>query len=352
MKKLLFTLIIILPNLIFAQAGKTVRPMFDKKTIGEVHITFANKNWVDALDSMRVYGMGLMNASVTIDGKKYDGVGVRFRGDKSYQTGLKRNPFTIKLNSTNPEQNHQGYTALKISSALRDPSLVREVLYQEISGKYMPTPLATYTKLYVNDEYIGIFVNVESIDKQFVSSHFGSSGNAFFKAGVDYKPEIPTTCKQNIFGSLEYEDNLECYKGNFEMTSGEGWGELQELTKALNSDPAKIDKILDVDNALWMLALNNVMVNLSSYSGAHSVNYYLYKDGNGRFQPVPWDLNLAFGSYKNTGSGSDLELKDLQTLDPLLHADNPLKPLISQLLKDPLNRKIYLAHIRQILEEN
>ena len=180
MKKLLFTLIL-LPNLIFAQTGKTVRPLFDKKTIGEVRITFANKNWVDALDSMRVYGMGLMNASVSIDGQKYDGVGVRFRGDKSYQTGLKRNPFTIKLNNTNPNQNHQGYTTLKISSALRDPSLVREVLYQEIAGKYMPTPQANYTKLYVNDEYIGIFVNVESIDKQFVGSHFGSSGNAFFK---------------------------------------------------------------------------------------------------------------------------------------------------------------------------
>ncbi len=353
MKKLLFTLTIFLPVLMFAQAGKTVRPLYDKKTIGEIRITFANKNWVDALDSMRVYGMGLMNATVNVDGQKYEGAGVRFRGDKSYQTGLKRNPFTIKLNHTNPEQNHQGYTSLKISSALRDPSLVREVLYQEIAGKYMPTPQANYTKLYVNEEYVGIFVNLESIDKQFVTSHFGSSGNAFFKAGVDYKPEVAATCKQNIYGSLEYEDNLDCYKGNFEMASGEGWNELQELTKVLNStEPAKVEKMLDVDNALWMLALNNVMVNLSSYTGNHSTNYYLYKDGNGRFQPVPWDLNLSFGSYKNTGNGSDLELKDLQNLNPLLHAENPLKPLISQLLKDPINRKIYLAHIRQIIEEN
>jgi hypothetical protein len=94
------------------------------------------------------------------------------------------------------------------------------------------------------------------------------------------------------------------------------------------------------------------MVNLSSYSGNHSINYYLFRDGNGRFQPLHWDLNLSFGSYKNTGSGSDLELKGLQNLDPLLHADNPYKPLASQLLKDPFNRKVYLAHIRQINEEN
>jgi hypothetical protein len=47
-----------------------------------------------------------------------------------------------------------------------------------------------------------------------------------------------------------------------------------------------------------------------------------------------------------------LELKELQTLDPLLHANNPYKPLISQLLKDPLYKKVYLSHIRQIVEEN
>ena len=107
-----------------------------------------------------------------------------------------------------------------------------------------------------------------------------------------------------------------------------------------------------MDHALWMLALNNVMVNLSSYTGNHSVNYFLYRDNSGRFQPLHWDLNLAFGSYKNTGNGSDLELKGLQNLDPLLHADNPYKPLISQLLKEPLYKKMYLSHIRQIVEDN
>jgi len=352
MKKLLFALITILPLAILAQNTKTVRPLFDKKSIGEIRLTLPAKNWSDALDSMRIYGMGLMNGSATVDGVRYDGVGVRFRGDKSYQLGLKRNPFTIKLDHTNAEQNHQGYSALKLSSSLRDPSMVREMLFYEIAAKYMPASQACYTKLYVNDEYIGVFVNIESVDKQFLQTHYGSSGNAFFKAGVDYKPEVPATCKQNIYGSLEYEDNLDCYKGNFEMQSASGWAELQELTRLLKNEPSKIERVLDVDRTLWMLALNNVMVNLSSYSGNHSINYFLYRDNNGRFQPSHWDLNLAFGSYKNTDGGSDLALKGLQNLDPLLHADNPYKPLISQLLKDPLYKKMYLSHVRQIVEEN
>jgi Spore coat assembly protein len=231
--------------------------------------------------------------------------------------------------------------------------MVREMLFHEIASKYMPSSQTSFTKLFVNNEYIGVYVNIENVDKKFFETHYSGSRGATFKAGVDNKPDnLPSTCKQNIFGSLEYEDNLECYKGNFEMESRGGWTELQELTRRLNQEPGNVGQVLDVDRALWMLALNNVMVNLSSYSGSRSVNYFLYRDINSRFQPVHWDLNLAFGSFKNTGIGSDLDLRGLQNLDPLLHADNPYKPLISQLLKDPLNRKIYLAHVRQINEEN
>ncbi|MCB9316413.1 MAG: CotH kinase family protein [Lewinellaceae bacterium] len=352
MKKLLFLLIILFPIAGFAQSGQSARPFFEKKTLGEIRITLPAKNWNDALDSMRLYGEGMMLGSLVVDQVRYDSVGVRFRGNNSYQMGMKRNPFQIKLDFVKSGQNHQGYSSIKLSSALRDPSLVREVLFHEIAANYMPSPQASYTKLFVNDEYVGVFINLESVDGQFLRKHYGSEDNPLFKAGVDYKTESDATnCKQNIYGSLEYEENVDCYLNNFEMKSDRGWLELRHMTKVLNQTPDQSEQVLDVDRALWMLALNNVMVNLSSYSGHYSINYYLYQDNHGHFQPIHWDLNLSFGSFKNTGKGSDLDLRDLQRLDPLLHADNPYKPLISKLLQDPLNRKIYLAHIRQINDD-
>jgi hypothetical protein len=345
----LLLLVCLAPALTTAQTAN--RNLFDTKSIGEVRIRFAQSNWTEQLDSLRIYGDGMLQADVFVDGLKHEKAGVRYRGDKSYARGLKRNPFSIKLNYTNATENHQGYTSLKISSALRDPSMVREVLFYEIAGKYMPAPKVSYTRMYVNDEYIGIFINVESVDGQFLRTHYGSDGNPFFKAGVDYKPSVPAVCKQGLNGSLEFENDLNCYKGNFEMNSAKGWEDLQGLTRTLQSDAKNIGKVLDVDRTLWMLALNNVMVNLNSYTGT-ATNYYLYKDDNGRFQPVLWDLNLSFGGHKNTGSGSDIELKDLQRLDPVLHADNPYRPLIQKLLTDPFYRKIYLSHIRQIVDEN
>ena len=40
------------------------------------------------------------------------------------------------------------------------------------------------------------------------------------------------------------------------------------LIDTLNNNFTEIEKVLDVDRALWMLAYHNVLVNLDSYSGA------------------------------------------------------------------------------------
>ena len=135
------------------------------------------------------------------------------------------------------------------------------------------------------------------------------------------------------------------------MLAESGWDDLIELTYLLNKKPDEIHRVLNVDQALWMLAYNNVLANLSSYTGRYSENFYLYQDNQGRFNPIVFDLNLCFGSYKNTGVGSDLKLKDLQEMDPLLHVNNADKPLISQLLQNESYKKMYLDHIRTLVKE-
>ena len=325
---------------------------YDSNKITEIRIKFKKKNWAVEMDSLRNYGDDLLMGSATIDGKEYKNIGVRYRGSRSFAVGSLRNALHIKLNYINKNQNHQGVKKIKISNALRDPSLVREVLGYEIARKYMPAPRANYAKVYINGSFYGLFVNVEDVSDEFLMKHYGSSENAFFKCSPDITKKSEEGCKNKTFASLEYEEGAECYFANYEMKSKDGWDDLIELTKTLEKEPKNIGKILNVDRTLWMLAFNNVLVNLSSYSGQNSQNYYLYKDDNGHFNPIIWDLNLAFGSFKNTGSGSDLDLKGLQTLDPLVNVDNVTKPLISKLLSDPDNERLYLSHVRTILYDN
>jgi len=346
---LLFILLVAFSQVIFAQNKSD---LYSLQQVHEIRLEFSQEDWSNVMDSLRLNGSGLLAGTAKIDGQTYAQVGVRYRGNRSFRVGNKRNALHIKLAHKNAKQNHQGYKTLKLSNALRDPSMVREVLGYEIASQYMIAPKAAYTRVYINNDYYGLFVNVEAVDKVFLKKNFGSSNNTFVKCTPDLNQKAPKSCKQNIFSSLEYESNVECYKSNYELKSEKGWKDLMNLTKVLNKTPDKINEVLDVDQTLWMLAFNNVIVNLSSYSGQYSQNFYLYKNKFGKFVPILWDMNLAFGSFKNTGKGSDLSNKGLIKLDPMLHADNPYKPLISQLLKNPYYKKMYLSHMRTILYDN
>lgn len=333
-----------------AQTSET--NFYDVGHISEIKLTIKQGNFSSVLDSMKVYGSGMIVGDATIDGTPLKNVGIRYRGNSSYGFGNKRNPWHIKLNYINKSQEYQGMSSIKLSNSLRDPSMVREVLGFEIARKYMVAPRCNYTKLYINNQYVGLYVSVESIDKEFIGKNNAARFNTFFKCSPDEDTKSNPGCKNKIYAALVYEPDVNCFLPNYTLISESGWDELIELTKTLEIDPSNIGSILDVDQTLWMLAYNNLFVNLSSYSGKISQNYYLYKNNLGKFVPVIWDLNLCFGSYKNSGAiASDLDLEQLQELDPLLHIDNTSKPLISKLLSIKEYRLMYLAHIRQMYEE-
>jgi hypothetical protein len=159
-------------------------------------------------------------------------------------------------------------------------------------------------------------------------------------------------CLDIANGNLLAEPETECYNRNFDLVRGSGFGPLERLIKAVNSDrPELRSKILDTDKTLWMLAFNNTVANLSSYLGKEAPNYFLYQQANGQFAPIIWNTNFAFGSVKNIGKGSDLSVKSMEKLDLLLHQDESRKPLIKNLLASEYNKKRYLSHMRTILYE-
>jgi hypothetical protein len=333
----------------FAAAAQS--SFYDAGAIQEIKITFEQDNWSYVLDSLRVNGDGLLLGDIEINDQKFEDIGVRYRGTRSFQPGSVRNSLYIKLNFIDKGRNYQGHSQINLSSALRDPSMIREVLGYEIARHYMPAPRANYSRVYVNGEYYGLFVNVEPIDYAFLALNFGDDKGTFVQCAPNLLEPAPTSCKSDVFGSLQYDNSAKCYLHNFELLSESGWDDLIQLTQILNEKTEDIEKVLDVDRTLWMLAFNNVLANLSSYTGRFSENYYLYRNAEGKFVPIVYDLNLCFGSYKNTGIGSDLRLRELQEMDPLLHQDNPYKPLLSRLLSINKYKLIYLSHVRTIVND-
>ena len=351
-----YTRFLILCLFLFAATNLSAQDFYDTTTIQEVRLTFSEPDWHETLSTMKKRGNDRLVAKVSVNGEVFDSVGVRYKGNSSFNATELKKPFNIKLDHIIKKQNYQKYGTLKLSNVFRDPSFVREVLAYEIARKYMPAPKANFAKVYVNGVYHGLYSNVQSIDAHFLEEHFGEKERQpFFKCNTDKGKSVATDCKSLKGSTLEYVgDNPQCYATKFQLKSKSesDWNEFIRLVSTLNYEPEKISTILNIDATLQYLAFNNVLVNLDSYSGLFSHNYYLYQSPTGQFQPLIWDLNMAFGGFNHSGEKNSLSLYDMQNLNPFLHENNPQRPLIHQLLQKPAYRQKYTSFMETILAEN
>jgi hypothetical protein len=327
--------------------GNSQNDFYQVDNIQKIEINFKADNWKYLLDSLRFNGEELLTGDIRVNGTSLTEVGVRYRDGRSFTPNGNRNGLYIDLGS----KDYQNHHIIDLSSALRDPSLVREVLASEIARTYFNAPSANFAQVTINGVPYGLFVNVEAVEEGYLKNRFGDASGALASPTEEPQTIVAEGCNRNVFGSLQYEKPYTCVEANWEALQG-NLGLVQELSSSLIHSPAKVSSLLDVDATLWMLAFNNVLVNLNSYTGQYASNYYLYQLPGGKITPILGELNLAFGSYKNDGiNSSDLGTSELLTLSPNLHKGNEQRPLISALLADELNHKQYLAHFRTILVE-
>ena len=319
---------------------------YDINTINTIEIIFAQSNWDYMLDSLVSDGLEeRLLGSVYINGEFFDSVGVRYKGNSSYDPKRIKNPLNIKLDYVIEDQELDGYGTLKLSNVWKDPSFVRETLSYEIAGKYMAASKANYINVSINGSLIGLYTSVQSVDKFFMANHFFSNDYASFKG--ELTSEMPTLL--TVWGYFGLDSTS--YYDYYELQSDYGWAELIEFLDILNNNTSLVEEVLDVDRHLWMLAFDNLMVNLDApINFGH--NFYLYKDGTGRFNPIVWDLNENFGVFSMLLSGGPLNVTQMQQLSPLLHISHPAYPIINKILPDPTYQKIYIAHMKTMIEEN
>ena len=350
MKKLTL-LFLFIGSVSFGQA------LYDLNTIQTIEITFAQSNWDALLDAAEPSDEYISAQSVAINGTVFPNVGAKYKGNSSYNASQVKNPWHLELD-TYEDQNYQGYTDIKLNNVIFDPSFIREALAYKILGNYMDVPLANYAKVYVNGTYLGLYTNVESISKKFVDSRFGSKTNAFFNCSP---PGGASPQSTNLPNLTYLGTNSTSYTTAYEMKSDAGWDDLIALTSTLSTtntaNTANLEAVLDVDRALWMLAFDNIFVNLDSYIGQFKQNYYLYKSDNGQFNSIVWDLNMCFGVFGSTGSstggpgGGSLSTTQKKQLSHTLHSTESAWPLVQKLLAVPTYKKRYIAHLKTILTE-
>lgn len=339
--------IIVLFLFLFNVAG--AQTFYDINTIQQINIHFSQPNWDYQMDTAKEGSEGYILADwVEINGSVFDSVGVKYKGNSSYDSTYIKNPLHIALDEFR-DQSYEGYSDIKLGNGYADPSMIREVLAYSVLGNYMHCPLANYANVYINGNLIGLYSNVESINKKFCSDHFYSSGNTFVKCNPQItSPAFKSNLKYITADSSNYEIR-------YDLKSDFGWNELVALCDSLSNNPSSFNNVVDADRVIWMLAFNNVLVNLDSYSGAFAQNHYIYKDQTGHFNPVVWDLNMAFGGFAFAGSQGvglgTIDTSGMRTLSPLLHATESDWPLIVNVLNDPMYKRMYIAHMQTIVNE-
>ena len=326
--------------------------VYDVDSIRTFDLSFYNAAWRDSLDTFYVNDLdNMVLATLKINGTVFDSVGVRWKGNSSCSPGQIKNPLHIELDYIK-NQDYYGVETFKLSNLFKEPSFAREVAMYDFLSWYMPAPKANYVNVLVDGNLLGFYTSSSSVNKDFVLENFGSDDNSRFKCDpVSFSgpPPIISGCPPvppEVMSALgPMGPDTACYANNYEIKSDYGWTELERLIFTVNFDSLNAYKYLDIDRTLWMLAFDNIFVNLDSYIGSGH-NYYIYENDSNRFNPIIWDLNEIFGTFQE-----GMTFSQLKNLDLFYNINDISRPLISKLLTIPDYQKKHLAHYRTIVKE-
>lgn len=263
-----------------------------------------------------------------IFGKNSYKCSVRFRGGTARD--LPKKSWKIKFEDT---ENIFLAKELNLNAEYRDKSLLRNHLGLKLFEYFgWPSPQTAYISLFVNEKYMGVFLQVEQVDVQF-----------FAKRGMGYSSLYKAYNGANTMPFLKYSS----YRQSWELkTAGDpSYSELQLLfnrflyysDKEFNEN---ISALVDVDNVLNYFA---IIFALSDADGIFKNFYFFRQKENAPFAQIPWDMDATFG---NNWKGNYYPSKETYNG---YHFKKHL--LIQRLLQDQSGKELFWGNVNHIIAQ-
>lgn len=269
----------------------------------QIHLTVSSQDW----DKLPQRPFSYVPARFECGAVRIEKVGVRVKGNSSASTRGERKSFKIDFDRFDRKADFHGLSKINLHNGFKDPTMMREKLaYDLFREAGVPASRVGFAQLYVTvpgrykRKLLGLYSNVEQVNGAFLKDRFQDPSGTLWKGEGG--------------ANLRYlGDDPEPY-GGYEIKRNEDRGDFSPLiafVKALGGIPDSrfkpdIEKVLDVDAFLAYMAVNTLLSNLDSPAGSGH-NFYLYHEPtSGRFTLVPWDLNEAFGHFRQ-GSVRDME---------------------------------------------
>ena len=273
----------------------TLDELFPADRVLDVQITVAEKDWDKIRHQSRNFVSALhesrkvkpidgpyeyVNADVTIDGVKFEKVGLRKKGFIGSQSSS-RPSLKIKLNHTDKEQAIGGLTNLTMNNNKQDGSIVSQYMgYAVFNQAGSPAPRCAFAKVTVNGKNIGIYSHVESMRKPLLARGFGND------AGTLYEGTVVDFYK-------DWEGSLEHKRGDDKP----GREKIRQLIQLLESEEASeeaIGRLVDLDSFYRFWAIEGLLGFWDGYSG-NANNFFIYLNPKtDRFHFMPWGADALF----------------------------------------------------------
>jgi hypothetical protein len=345
-RTLLFATALTTSALMAAEEPDSSAILFDDTRIHAYELQFYYPDWADSLlyyknlpDEEYIPARMVCRLNPT-DSVVLDSIGVRYKGNSSFDFASKspKKPFKFRFDKYRDGQAFFGVKRLNFSNGAKDPTMMREKIAYDLIGRYLPAPRAAFATITIAGELIGLYTQVEQVDKDFLARHFPDNDYNLYKSCDNGSTLLYKGVNQSSYES-EYE-----LKTNDKLNDWSAFiGMLDKLNTTPDADFRRVvGGCLDLDNICRDLAFNMVLSNFDSYTGSGR-NFYFYDDSSsGRFTLIPWDLNLSFGAYTN---GWNVITADVATV-----SNATQRPLNRRILADDSLRQVYLHYIKEMID--
>ncbi len=228
----------------------------------------------------------------------------------------------------------------------RDPTIQREhTAYELFKALGLPWSQMTYVRMWFNGNDHGVYANVQKIDKSYIEQHFpDDQGGNIHKIDDYFEFDDQGGFSNRDAHLTDYGSKKEEYRWNFEKRDtdhDDDFSQIQNLAKLMNTSTASasyetnVEKTINVDNWVRVLAIQKIIGNWDSFGYSRGKNMFMYRaPTEGKWHLCTWDMDFLLGN----GAG---------TSEPLFGG---IDAAVNAFLQYPKYKKLYLKAFRDLVD--
>jgi hypothetical protein len=263
--------------------------IYDEATLPRFDITLPESS----IAALRADSETYVAADLRYGDELVSNIGIRIKGEGSFRTLDEKTAFKLKLDELVPMQTFRGLRRMTFNNMVEDPSFLAERLaYAVFRAADLPAPRCNSALIYVNDQFYGVYANVEAEDKTFLRRWFADEdGNLYEEGQEDFTPgaELAFDLETN-----ELENDRSDLRAMIEA--------FQSATPA--SFLSAMSAVLDTEHFLRFTAAE-ALVNqwdMYGYTVFYPNNFRLYHDPtSSKFVFLPWGMDMSMKPYRDSG---------------------------------------------------